>query len=113
MSNAPLSFKGLADLSKGLKKRANLDDVKEVVRLNGSELQRKTQRDAPVDTGFLKRSIGNTPDYDWLGVRVGATAEYAPYLVYGTRFMYIQDFFRPNFFEQRDKFIKDMRRLMK
>ncbi len=113
MANYRLGFTGLADLSKGLKDRANLNDVKNVVKLNSSELQRNTQRDAPVDTGFLKRSIGISPDSDGFGARIGAEAHYAPYLVWGTRYMVAQDFFRPNFYRQRQKFLADLNRLMK
>lgn len=110
---ANLGFIGVADLSRGLRDRANMDDVKNVVKLNGSEMQRNMQRDAPVDTGFLKRSVTLNATDGGLGVKVGPTAHYAPYLVYGTRFNYMQDFFRPNFFKQRQKFISDMNRLMR
>lgn len=113
MARSSLEFRGLADLSKGLKRRANLDDVKNVVKLNGSELQRKLQRDVPVDTGFLKRSINTSAKDDGFTSHTGIGAHYAPYLIFGTRFMYVQDFFRPNFYNQRLKFLQDLKRLMK
>lgn len=113
MAGGSLSIKGIDELVGKLKKNANLDDVKNVVKLNASELQRNMQRDSPVDTGFLKRSIGTTSTDSGYGARIGAGAEYAPYLVWGTRFMYAQDFFRPNFFKQRQQFLKDLERLMK
>ncbi|WP_256263782.1 HK97 gp10 family phage protein, partial [Eubacterium callanderi] len=48
---------GLNELTLGLKKKVNLDAVKKVVKQNGTELQREAQRNAPVDTGTLTRSI--------------------------------------------------------
>jgi len=107
------SVTGTVDLINGLKKRATLDDVKNTVKLNGSEMQRKMQRDAPVDTGFLKRSITLTTEENGFTAHVGTVAHYAPYLVYGTRFMYAQDFFRPNYYKQREQFKKDLERLMR
>ena len=49
---------GMEKLQKKLKKNVSMDDVKRVVRHNGAEMEEKAQRNAPVDTGTLKRSIG-------------------------------------------------------
>jgi len=101
------------ELIGALKKRANLDDVKKAVQINSAEMQNSMMRSAPVDTGYLKRSIElNMSDGGFTG-KVTPTAHYAPYLIYGTRYMYARDFFRPNFYRQRDKFINDMKRLMR
>ncbi len=108
-----LGFSGLTDLSKGLKERANLDDVKNVVKLNGAELQRDVQRDAPVDTGFLKRSINTKIEDEGFTSKLGIGAYYAPYLISGTRYMYSRDFFNSNFNYQKFKFSADLKRLMK
>lgn len=117
MSRGSLEFKGIVDLSKGLKRRANLNDVKNVVRLNTSEMQRNMQRSASFtqgyQTGTTKRSITmGITDNGFTG-KAGPGTDYSPYLIYGTRFMDAQDFFRPNFFKQRQQFINDMKRLMK
>lgn len=117
MARGTLTFTGVADLSKGLKRRANLDDVKNVVRLNTSEMQRNMQRSASFtqgyQTGTTKRSITmDILDSGFTG-KAGPGTHYSPFLIYGTRFMASQDFFRPNFFKQRQQFIRDMKRLMK
>ena len=56
-----IRIEGLEELQKQLKKNANLDDVKKVVRQNGSELHRKIQRKADFkkgyQTGATKRSV--------------------------------------------------------
>ena len=68
---AEIKFKGIAKLDKGLKKRMDLNAVKTVVRKNGADMQAKSQRNAPVDTGTLKRSIGR----DLSGNGMTATVE--------------------------------------
>jgi len=100
-------------LIKALEKASKTDGIKKAVQLNASELQRKAQRRAPVDTGFLRRSI--TLDFKDSGMTasIKPTAEYAPYVEYGTRFMSAQPFIRPSFYEQEKKFIKDIEKLMK
>ncbi|MBW8350778.1 HK97 gp10 family phage protein [Bacillus sp. IITD106] len=113
MGRASLSVKGTADLIGKLKRNANLDDVKHTVMMNGAEMHANMMRDSPVDTGFLKRSIKIKSLDNGFTVRVTPTADYAPYLIYGTRFMYARDFFRPNYYEQRKKFLSDLNRLMK
>jgi len=113
MARGSIRVRGTKDLKGRLRRNARLTDVKKAVLVNGSELQRNMQRDAPVDTGNLKRGIGMTIEDNGFTARVGATAEYAPYLIYGTRFMYSRDFFRPNYYRQRQQFLRDMKRLMK
>jgi len=100
-------------LIKQLKANANVDDVKKAVKLNTSEMQQKAQRYAPVDTGNLKRSIGFDLTEKNLNGHVGATAEYAPYVNYGTRYMTAQPFLTRAFNEQKQLFVKDLKRLMK
>ena len=82
------------------------------MRMNGADLQRKTQRNAPVDTGFMKRSIGMTVEDGGFTVKVGSTAQYAPYVNFGTRFQPSQPFLTSSFYGQRNKFMNDMKRLM-
>ncbi|MED4083872.1 HK97 gp10 family phage protein [Halalkalibacterium halodurans] len=107
---------GIKELSAALKKRANLNDVKNVVKINGSELQRNMQRNAVFtkgySTGATKRSIGIDITNGGFAAKVGPNTEYSPYLIYGTRYMAAQDFFRPSFYKQKQKFISDMKRLM-
>ncbi len=101
------------DLRSGLRRGANLDDVKNVVRMNGSEMQGKAQRYAPVDTGNLKRIITYKPLDGGFTARVASEAEYAAYQEYGTRFQTGTPHIRPSFHEQVSQFKKDLNRLMK
>lgn len=103
---------GMEKLQKKLKKNVNMEDVKRVVRHNGAEMQEKAQRNAPVDTGTLKRSIGLEITDGDMSAEVEPTAEYAPYVELGTRFMEAQPYLKPAFDEQKEKFKKDMKKLV-
>ena len=104
---------GMEKLQKKLKKNVRLDDVKRVVRHNGAEMQEKAQRNAPVDTGTLKRSIGIDIKDTGMVAEVEPKAEYAPYSELGTRFMEAQPYLKPAFNEQKEKFKKDMDKLVR
>lgn len=112
-----IKIDGLEELIKGLKENVTLDDVKRVVRNNGSGMQRKMQRNADFkmgyQTGETKRSIGLELEDSGFTAEVEPTTEYAPYVEYGTRFMAAQPFVRPAYREQREKFKRDMKRLVK
>lgn len=104
---------GMEKLQKKLKENVNMDDVKRVVRHNGAEMQEKAQRNAPVDTGHLKRSIGLEITDIGMSAEVEPTADYAPYVELGTRFMEAQPYLKPAFDEQKEMFKKDMKKLVK
>ncbi len=104
---------GIEKLQAKLKKNVQLKDVKRVVRHNGKEMQVKAQRNAPVDTGTLKRSIGLEITDAGMSAEVEPTAEYAPYVELGTRFMEAQPYLKPAFNEQKEKFKADMKKLVK
>lgn len=108
---------GLKELEKALKKNVTMDDVKRVVKNNGSGLQRKMQRTADFkmgyQTGQTKRSIGLEILDDDMTADVEPTTEYSPYLEYGTRFMAAQPFVRPSYKEQKEKFKRDMEKLVR
>ena len=103
---------GIEKLQKKLKKNVQMEDVKRVVRPNGAEMQEKAQRNAPVDTGTLKRSIGLEITDSGMAAEVEPTAEYAPYVELGTRFMEAQPYLKPAFDDQKEKFRKDMKKLV-
>ena len=109
---AKIKVVGIEKLQKKLKKNVQLDDVKRVVRHNGAEMQEKAQRNAPVDTGTLKRSIGLEITDGGMSAEVEPTAEYAPYVELGTRFMEAKPYLKPAFDEQKEKFKKDMKKLV-
>lgn len=92
------------------KKVASLPEVVEVVKRNTAEMQANAQRKAPVDTGFLKRSIYIKMQQEGTKVvgEVGASAEYDPYQEYGTRYMPAHPHLRPAYYDQVAKFRKGM-----
>ena len=107
-----IEFKGTDALIGALKEKATMDDVKNVVRMNGAEMHRNTQRNAPVDTGFMKRSVQLEKRDDGMTARVYPAAEYSAYVEYGTRFSPSQPFLRPAYQKQKSIFLNDMKRLM-
>src|SRR5690625_1466649 len=115
---------GAAELIDALNKAANMDDIRETVQLNGTELHRRMMRNARFKghyrgkkfippTGNLKRSITYHSDLDGLTVTVKPTAHYASYVQDGTRVMSSQTFVRPSFYEQEKKFKNDLKRLLR
>ena len=64
----------------------------ELVKI-GAAVATEAKRLAPVDTGRLRSSIYSEPDGP--DVIVGASAEYAAYVEYGTRYQHAQPFMTP------------------
>ena len=112
-----IRVEGLEELQKKLKKNANMDDVKKVVRHNGSQLQQKIQQKADFkkgyQTGATKRSVSLDIKDGGLTAESGPTTEYAEYLEFGTRFMDAQPFVKPALEEQSKKFESDLQKLVK
>lgn len=112
-----IKFEGLDSLEKKLKKNVTLDDVRRIVRLNGSELHEKMQKNADFkkgyQTGTTKRSITLDIKDGELTAEVEPQTEYSPYLEYGTRFMEAQPFVRPAFDAQAAQFKRDMQKLVR
>lgn len=108
-----IDIKGLEPLIAKLEKGLNISPVKEVVKMNGAELHKSAQRLAPVDTGHLKRSIVITMSEGGLKAEVKPSADYAPYVEFGTRYQAAQPFMRPSYQKQREKFLSDLKRLVK
>lgn len=117
-----IKLEGMEKLQVKLKKNVQMSDVKRVVRKNGSELQKKAQKNAPVGTpqstgipgyvgGTLKRSIGLDITDGGMTAEVESLAEYAAYVEHGTRYMNAQPYLKPAFNEQKEKFKQDMRKL--
>lgn len=114
---ASIKITGVKELQKRLKKNVTLDDVKQTIRKNGTELQAKMQEKADFKkgyaTGATKNSIRNEMSNGNLTATVGATTDYSRYLEVGTRFMEAQPFVRPAFEEQLTQFKSDMQKLVK
>lgn len=112
-----IKIDGLKQLEKALKDNVTMDDVKRVVKTNGSQLQRLMQQNADFTrgyaTGTTKRSIGLEIVDGGFTAEVEPQTEYSPYLEYGTRFMTAQPFVRPAYNEQKQKFKSDMDKLVR
>lgn len=110
-------IKGLDKLEKSLRENVTMNDVKRVVRHNGSQMQKQMQTNADFkrgyQTGQTKRSIGLEIKDGGFTAEVAPTTAHSPYLEYGTRFMQSQSFVRPSYNVQKEKFKKDMGKLAK
>jgi HK97 gp10 family phage protein len=114
---AKIKVEGLDKLEKALKENVTMEDVKRVVRTNGSQMHRNMQGKADFNkgyqTGTTKRSIGLEIKDSGFAAEVAPETEYSPYLEHGTRFMEAQPFVKPAYEEQAEKFKRDMQRLVK
>lgn len=108
-----VKLKGIKELKAALKKNTDMKAVKRVVKQNGAGLQAKAQRNAPFDTGTLKRSIQLEITDGGLTAEAEAKAEYAPYVEWGTRYMDARPYMKPAFHVQKEQFKRDMERLVK
>lgn len=115
---------GLEELQIKLKGNCNLTPFKDVVRINGRELDEKIKRNAEFKghfegnkfvkpTGTTKKSINLSIEDGGLTAKTGPTTEYAPYVEKGTRRMAAQPFVRPAFNEQKEIFKKDLKKLVR
>jgi HK97 gp10 family phage protein len=69
-------------------------DLQEVLDIYAFLIQRQAQVLAPVDTGFLRNNIFVEVDTKWSRI-IEATAEYAIFVEYGTRYTQAQPFLAP------------------
>lgn len=108
-----MKITGTDELLNEFKRYANLQDVKNAVKLNTSNFQKEAMRKAPVDTGNLKRAITiDILDGGYTG-KITATADYSIYQEYGTRYMSAQPFMRPSLSIIEPQFRSDLLRLLK
>lgn len=114
---ASIKVEGLEELQKALKENVTMNDVKHVVKQNGSELQEKITRNADFkkgyQTGATKRSINLEIKDGGMTAESGPETEYSPYVEYGTRFMEAQPFVRPAYNDQKRQFKADMQKLVR
>ena len=110
---AGVRIDGFDKLEAKLKRNMDLGAVRPRVRKNGSEMHKKAQKNAPVDSGNLKRNIELDITDNGLTAEVEPTADYAAYVEYGTRFMEAQPYLKPAYDEQKKKLIKDLNELVR
>ena len=119
---------GMEKLQKKLKKNVNMEAVKKKVRQHGSQLQTKAMQNADFKghyewqkgkgrvfvppSGALRGSIHLEITDGGMAAEVEPTADYAPYVELGTRFMDAQPYLGPAFKDQKEKFKKDMKKLV-
>ncbi|MFK4795118.1 HK97-gp10 family putative phage morphogenesis protein [Lactococcus petauri] len=108
-----MKITGIDALQKKLRGNATLDDVKHVVKSNTSNMTANMQKLAPVDTGYMKRSIKMELTEGGFSGQAGPHTDYSAYVEYGTRFQSAQPFVKPAYNEQKGVFIKDLERLLK
>ena len=108
----PEPFDRIEKLQKKLKQNVRMEDVRRVVHVNGAEMQAKVQQKAPVDTGYLKRSIGLEFTDGGMSAEVEPKADYGAYVELGTRKMEARPYLKPAFEEQSKEFRKDMQKLV-
>lgn len=121
MSKSYVSISGIDVLKKKLKENASLDDVKRIVHEKTADLDREMQRIASpgaafkkgYSVGHLKQTIKVIKRDNGLTGEVGPTAEYAPYLEYGTRFMKAEPFAKPALDKVGPEFIAELQKLCK
>ena len=121
---ASVKVTGFKELEMKLKRNADMQEVKKIVKEHGANLQKKAQRNAPIGTpestgipgykgGTLRGSLGLEIADEGLSAEVEATADYSAYVELGTRFMQAQPYLGPAFNEQKEKFKKDMKNLVR
>jgi len=108
-----LKIKGAKALKKQLTEDAELKLVKRLIKYHTTELNSKAMIKAPVDTGFLKRSLTVAMEEDGMTGRVKATADYAGYVEKGTRFMAAKPYLEPSLNEVKPGFLDDLKRMKK
>lgn len=108
-----IRIEGADRLIRRLRNKVDHKKINGVIRRSTSQVQEKAQRNAPVDTGFLKRGIEPEMNNSLLEGRVTAGASYSAYVEFGTRFMSSQPFLFPSLREQAPVFLYDLRQLIK
>ena len=108
-----LEIHGLDDLENKLKEGADLGLVKDMLKKHATQMQQEAMRNAPVDTGALKRYIMLSMYDGGFTWRVKSLINYSSYVEWGTRYQTAQPFIRPAFYQQRTKFLSDLRKIMK
>lgn len=114
MSRSSIKWEGLTELELDLAKMQRADGIKRAVRTSAAEFTGYAQRNAPVDTGNLRRSIVmESPQDGGFTVEVTARADYSGYVEYGTRFMKAQPFMEPAHDKEKPRFMNRLTKAVK
>lgn len=113
MSNYNFSIKGQDLLMRKLQQNMQKTAVKEIVKKHTADMQVEAMRNAPVDTGTLKRNIRLMFLNGGLAGTVLSPVDYSGYQEFGTRFMAAQPYMGPAWRKERPIFISDLKNLVK
>lgn len=124
-----IKWEGLDELQDNLEEAVRMEDIKRVVRHQERNLIKTASKHAVKSSeggefyggysgveqslGNIKNSLGTDLYEDGLAIGVGTTAEHAAYVEYGTRYMPPEPFMEPTAREAGEKFMKELRKLMK
>lgn len=108
-----IKITGIDAIKAKLKRDASLTSVKQVIKQNTIEMNATAQRNAPVDSGYLRRSIAMSIENEGLSGHVNATAEYAKMVNDGTRYQAAQPFMTDAYYKQKVKLREDLFRLFR
>lgn len=117
MSRSFIKLEGIEELSVGLKDRTRMEEVKNIVKQNGANLQSKAQDNMDqaytkgYSTGATKRSTSVQIADRGLTAIVGPHTKYFSYLEYGTRFMEAKPTLGPALTYQALRFVDQLNRL--
>lgn len=103
-----VTVEGVAEAIKALKiyEAKTIAEVKAVVATSAQSIQRNAKVRSPVDTGFLRSSIEIQFFLSGLAAIVEATAEYAGYVEFGTRYQTPQPFLIPSYEEEMPNYLR-------
>lgn len=125
MAKKGIYFVGIDALVNKMKSDAEMKAVKEIVKTNTIELDRKMKRAANFKghyngsgkfippTGATRRSIAYKISSSGLTGIVAPKTLYSFYLEFGTRFMMAQPFVGPAFRQQKSIFLSDIKKLVR
>ena len=108
-----MDFQGIQQLEMTIynSHKKAVEQANKVTKNNGELLKKKAKELAPRDTWFLHDNI--VSKYFPLMAQVHASASYAAYPEFGTRFMDAQPYMRPALLWVQPKYQKDMTDVMK
>lgn len=109
-----VKIKGISKMKNQLKRLKDIDKpIEQRVKRATSDMTIKAKRNAPRDTGLLRRSIKQEYSYNkgqamgkvWIST---SDCNYAIFQEKGTIHMNAQPYFYPSYYVVREEFIKDM-----
>lgn len=108
-----ISFVGLEELQARLRENVRLEDVKQMVKYHGSQMQQTAKIICPHRSGDLARSITLEIKDGGFTAEVAPHMNYAGYVEWGTRYMEAQPYIRPAYMQESARFKAELARLVR